>query len=146
MTINTAELMEAIVREALGGFIVVDPQGIVIFINKAYEEFLGKKAEDVLGKHITSVLQNTRLHEVAKTGIPEFGVFQKQSGKYLCGHRIPIFKDGKVIAVMGQLVFHNSEEMQYLIDQLNNLSIKLDYYKEELHNLWSPKHTLDTII
>lgn len=140
------DLMKIVVEQSFGGFLVIDPQGIVVYINKAYREFLGKCEEDIIGKHVTKVLFNTRLHKVAETGKAEYGVWQKQEDKYLCGHRIPLFNNGVLVGVMAQLIFQNPSEIASLTKELEHVQSKLEYYKEELKNIWSSKHTLDTII
>jgi transcriptional regulator with PAS, ATPase and Fis domain len=50
---------------------ITDPDGKIIFFSKTYGNFLGVVPERMVGKHCTEVLENTRMHIVAKTGIPE---------------------------------------------------------------------------
>lgn len=139
-------LMELIVQYSAGGYIVTDPDGIVVFINNAYERFLGKSARAILGKPITEVLPHSKLQDVAKSGVTAMGVWQKQGEDYLCGHRIPLYRDGKLVGAMGQLVFQKSEDMKNLQRELNLVQTQLEYYQEELNSLWSSKYTLDSII
>lgn len=146
VSISNETIMKLVIENSTGGFLVINPQGYIIFINKGYEEFLGRKAKDIIGKYVKDILPNTRLPIVAETGIPEFGAWQKQGDKYLCGNRIPLYLDGHLVGVMAQLVFQNPEEVKVLIDQLSQMRSKLEYYKEELHNIWSSKHSFDTIV
>jgi len=139
-------LMELIVQHSAGGYVVTDPNGIIIFINSAYKRFLGKPEKDILGKPINEVLQHSKLPEVAKTGVSAIGVWQKQGDDYLFGHRIPLYRDGTLVGAMGELIFQRSDDMKNLIKELNCVKTQLEYYQEELNSLWSPRHTMDSII
>lgn len=46
------------------GFIIVDPEGIIIDINEAYCHFLGKTREQVLGRPIGQVISTTSMYDV----------------------------------------------------------------------------------
>lgn len=144
--VNINNLMELIVQYSAGGYIVTDLDGTVIYVNNAYCDFLGKTTQEVLGKPIVEVLPNTRLQEVAKSGVPAMGVWQKQGEDYLFGHRIPLYYNGKIVAAMGQLIFQKPDEVRNLVQKMNQLQSKLEYYQEELNLLLRSKHTFDSII
>ncbi|MEW8144092.1 MAG: PAS domain-containing protein, partial [Candidatus Thiodiazotropha endolucinida] len=59
-------------------YIVVDKNGIITMLSKAYKEFLGD--ENAVGKHVTEVVDNTRMHIVVKTGKEEIGDIQRIKG------------------------------------------------------------------
>ena len=46
------------------GFIIVDPNGVIVDINETYCEFLGKTREQVLGKPIGEVISTTSMYDV----------------------------------------------------------------------------------
>lgn len=48
--------------------VVVDREGIILYINGAYCEFLGTTVEEAIGKPAQDVIENSRMHIVAKTG------------------------------------------------------------------------------
>ena len=50
------------------GFIIVDPNGIILEINQQYCDFLGKNREDVIGKAISEEISNTRMYDILKAG------------------------------------------------------------------------------
>ena len=45
------------------GFIIVDPNGVIVDINETYCEFLGKTREQVLGKPIGEVISTTSMYD-----------------------------------------------------------------------------------
>ncbi|MGD9114532.1 MAG: sigma 54-interacting transcriptional regulator, partial [Desulfobacterales bacterium] len=60
--------------------------------------------------------------------------------------RIPIWKDGEVIAVFGQVTFKDIKDVTKLANQLSLLESKVKLYEEELINLRSTRYTFDSII
>ena len=56
------------------GVIVVDREGTVIYVNPAYESFLGEPKDNIVAKHITEVVEAPGIHITAKTGKAELGV------------------------------------------------------------------------
>lgn len=128
------------------GIIVVDREGRVVFFNKTYEEFLGIKKEEILGKHVTEVIENTRMHIVVKSGVPEIGWRQRIKGQDMIVQRIPIRINGQIVGAVGQVMFRDIEEVRELASRLNLLQSKVEYYERELKSLKSSKYTFDNII
>ena len=60
--------------------------------------------------------------------------------------RIPIKKDGRVIAVFGQVMFKDVKDVRKLATELSLLESKVKLYEEELINLRSTRYTFDSII
>lgn len=59
--------------------------------------------------------------------------------------RIPIKKDGKVIAVFGQVMFKNVRDVGKLAKKLSLLESKVELYEQELISLRSTRYTIDSI-
>ena len=128
------------------GVMVTDAEGYITHFNKPYGQFLGIDPEDQIGKHCTEVVENTRMHIVAKTGKPEINQTQRIKGQNMVVQRIPIKKDGKVIAVFGQVMFKDVKDVRKLANQLSLLESKVKHYEEELINLRSTRYTFDSIV
>jgi transcriptional regulator with PAS, ATPase and Fis domain len=60
--------------------------------------------------------------------------------------RIPIWQDGKVIAVFGQVMFKDIKDVSKLANKLSMLESKVKLYEEELITLRSTRYTFDSII
>lgn len=127
------------------GSTVTDADGYISHFNKPYGEFLGIPPEEQIGRHCTEVLENTRMHLVAKLGQAEICQPQRINGKDMVVQRIPIRKDGKVIAVFGQVMFKNVEELQRIAERLSLLESKVEFYAKELLSLRSARYTFDSI-
>ena len=78
---NRLRLLELILDNIYNGVIVTDAEGTVIYFNKPYGQFLGIDPETQIGKHATEVIENTRMHIVAKTGKAEINKPHKIKGQ-----------------------------------------------------------------
>ncbi|MDX1707285.1 MAG: sigma 54-interacting transcriptional regulator [Desulfobacterales bacterium] len=137
---------ELILESIYNGIMVTDAEGIITHFNKPYGQFLGLDPADQIGKHCTEVVENTRMHIVAKTGKAEINQTQRIKGQSMVVQRIPIKKDGKVIAVFGQVMFKDVKDVTKLANRLSLLESKVKHYEEELINLRSTRYTFDSIV
>jgi transcriptional regulator with PAS, ATPase and Fis domain len=140
------EMFELIMDNIYNGIMVTDADGYITHFNKPYGQFLGLNPEEQIGKHCTDVVENTRMHIVAQTGIPEINQSQRISGQNMVVQRIPIWKDDNVIAVFGQVMFKDVKDVGKLANELSLLESKVKLYEEELINLRSTRYTIDSII
>ncbi len=111
------------------GAIVIDAEGYITHFNRAYGKFLGIDPEYPLGKHCTDVIENTRMHIVAKTGKPEINRTQQIKGQEMMVQRIPIRRNGEIIGVYGQVIFKNIKEVTKLATRLSMLESKVNCMK-----------------
>jgi len=140
------EIYELIFDSIHNGVVVVDPEGYILYFNTPYGQFIDVDPEAQIGKHVTEVIENTRMHIVARTGQPEINVSQRIRGEDMVVQRIPIKKDGKVIAALGQVMFKRVSDVNKLARQLTVLESKVKLYEEELMSLRSTRYTFDSIV
>lgn len=140
------DALRRILDSIYNGVMVTDADGYVTHFNKPYGEFLGVDPEAQIGKHCTNVIENTRMHIVAKTGKPEINRAHQIKGQSMVVQRIPIKKNGKVIAVFGQVMFKDIEDVGRLARKLSLLESKVEHYEHELMSLRSTRYTLDSIV
>jgi PAS domain S-box-containing protein len=140
------EMYECIFDSIYNGIMVTDPAGYITHFNKPYGEFLGLDPQAQIGKHCTQVIENTRMHIVAQTGKPEINQSHSIKGQKMVVQRIPIKKDGKVIAVFGQVMFKDVRDVGKLASKLSLLESKVKLYEQELINLRSTRYTFKSII
>ncbi len=137
-------------EEVLGGagewMVVVDANGIVTMISEEYAEFNGTTVADAVGKHATQVIENTRMHVVAKTGVAEIGERQSIHGRSLIVNRIPLKDGDRVIGAYGRVVFKTVEQLRELASKMNLLESKVKYYEEELTHLRGARYTFASIV
>ncbi|GHH99890.1 sigma-54-dependent Fis family transcriptional regulator [Neobacillus kokaensis] len=123
---NTVEWFHISYDNIYEGIVVVDENGYVKMINKAYCSYLGIDREWAIGQHIINVIEGTRLHIVLQTGIPEHNQVQFLKGQEVVAHRIPIWKNNKIIGGIGILVFRGVSELYRIFDKIQDLLNKND--------------------
>ncbi|WP_146821347.1 sigma-54 interaction domain-containing protein [Alicyclobacillus suci] len=114
---DSADVLQLILDTMYEGIVLVDQHGRVREMNQAYLKLLNLEKEAVLGKHVTDVIENTRIHHVLETGIPERGHLQRIQGHDMVVHRIPIWQDGKVIGAVGVLIFESMSDLYRIIER-----------------------------
>jgi len=140
------EMYERIFDSIYNGAMVTDADGIITHFNKPYGQFLDLDPAAQIGKNCLEAIENSRMHIVAKTGKPEINQTHRIQGQDMVVQRIPIRKDGRVIAVFGQVMFKDVRDVRKLADRLSVLESKVKIYEEELINLRSTRYTFDSII
>ncbi len=128
------------------GVIVTDAEGYITHFNKPYGRFLKLNPEEQIGRHCTEVVENTRMHIVAQSGKAEINQSHLIMGQNMVVQRIPIKKDGKVIAVYGQVMFKDVKDVAKLAKRLSLLESKVKEYEKELLTLRSARYTFDSIV
>ncbi len=99
---TSLDMIEDILEYAYEGFVLVDKDGRIAKMN--YEKLMGLKEEDHLGSPVEDVIENTRMHIVVKTGKKELRHVQRIQGYDMITNRVPIIRDGKVIAAVGTVL------------------------------------------
>jgi len=138
--------LEEVLAGAGEWMVVVDANGIVTMISEEYAEFNGTTVADAVGKHATQVIENTRMHVVARTGVAEIGERQTIHGRALIVNRIPLKDGDRVIGAYGRVVFKTVEQLRELASKMNLLESKVKYYEEELTHLRGARYTFGSIV
>ncbi len=148
--LDSTKTLVRTLEEVLAGagewMVVVDASGIVTMISEEYAEFNGTTLSQAIGRHVTEVIENTRMHIVAQTGVAEMGEAQAIGGRELIVNRLPLRDGERVVGAYGRVVFKNVEQLWELATKLKLLESKVRYYEKELTQLRGARYTLDSII
>ncbi|MDR2161889.1 MAG: sigma 54-interacting transcriptional regulator [Desulfovibrio sp.] len=130
-------IYEKAVSAIADGFFIVERDGTVVEINKAYCEYLGIKREEVIGKHISDVIYNTKMVDIMESGVTEIdSLHQFEEGQTASGEktiavsRMPVMDGGEVIAAVALVKF--SRYTITLANNLRKLEEEVEYYRKEL--------------
>lgn len=140
------ETLETIIDNDYDCIVVVDTDGIITMLNKAYEEFLGITRSQAIGKHVTEVIENTRMHIVAKTGVPEMAELQKIRGREMICNRVPIKENGKIVGAMGKIMFKDFRDFTAFVDKFSKMQVELEYYRDIVKKIQGSYYTFDHVI
>jgi len=143
---QSPEMYRLILDSIHNGIMVTDAEGFITHFNKPYGDFLGIDPDEQIGKHCTEVIENTRMHIVAETGKPEINESHRIMGQDMVVQRIPIKKNGQVIAVFGQVMFKDVRDVGKLAKKLSALESMVEFYEKELYTLRSTRYTIDSIV
>ncbi len=143
---DQVDLFLRIFDSVQNGIMITDANGYITYINRPYGEFLNINPEEEIGKHCTEVVENTRMYIVGQTGKSEINHIQEINGMKIVVQRIPVKKNGKVIAVFGRVMFSDIREISKLATKVSHLKSKVKLYEQELLNLRSTKYTFNSII
>lgn len=113
-----SNILTTALDHAYEGVVVVNEKAEIIHFNEAYCRLKGIKKEAAIGRHVADVIENTKLHHILKTGVPERGVLQRIAGQDMVVHRIPVWQDGKVVAAIGMLVFEGISELYQILEKV----------------------------
>ncbi|KUO73413.1 MAG: hypothetical protein APF77_09465 [Clostridia bacterium BRH_c25] len=116
------------------GILAIDTDCKIIYLNKAYADFLQSDPASFIGKDIRDVVHYTKLDHVVKSGIPEIGVWQRTDKGYLFGNRIPIFENGRIVGAIAEMVLKNFEELDVVSQKLRDMEAQIRYLTKELIN------------
>jgi PAS domain S-box-containing protein len=111
-----SELLKSIIDFAYDGIIGIDANGKITVFNPVAEKVVGCSAEKAIGKSIETIVENTRMIEVLKSGLPEKEDFQNIRGVTIATNRIPIVVNGEVRGVVA--TFQEVEKIQKIERQL----------------------------
>ncbi len=128
------------------GVVVSDVNGYIIYSNVTYSNFLNTDLHQIIGKYATDVVENSRLHIVAKTGQTEINYPHRHNGVGYLVHRIPIKQNGKVFAVLGLILFDNATTAVKLSERCSLLESKLKNFQEELGTIHRTMYNFDNIL
>ncbi len=127
--LDSTKVLVHTLEEVLAGagewMVVVDASGVIKMISAAYAEFNGTTMADAVGRHVTEVIENTRMHVVARTGKAEMGEAQTIRGRDVIVNRIPLRDGERVVGADGRVIFKNVEQLRQLAGKLNLLEAKV---------------------
>lgn len=128
------------------GIVVVDGEGVVKLVNQVLADHLGKQVQELVGRHVTGVIKNTRLHIVARTGVPELSEIMNVGEEQLIVSRLPVIKNDRSVGAVGKFIFPRLAEIRELARKLNSLQSKVAYYEEELRKSSRDEFDVSSII
>lgn len=120
------------------GMLLVDRSGRVVWINDQYRRYLpalGFSLEsDFVGQPVSSVVQNTLMHQVIETGKPILvDLLTNRAGTFVVS-RFPLRdEDGQVIGALGVVLFDQPQSnLQPLMSKFAHMQRELDETRDAL--------------
>ncbi|WP_099157819.1 sigma-54 interaction domain-containing protein [Virgibacillus ndiopensis] len=140
------EIFETLVENAFHCFVVVDDKGSITYMNNTYCDFLEVEQSVVLGMHVTDVIENTRMHIVAKTGVEEIADLQYIRGNHMVANRIPVRSGEKVVGAVGTVLYRDTKEWKKMNSHIKDLLLELEHYRNQIKNKQGATYSLHDIV
>ncbi len=125
------DIFNQFISSPFDGMTVVDHEGRIVFLSRVHEQFFGLPRGGARGQHVTSVIENSRLHIVAQTGRPEIGHVQHMHGTTRVVSRQPIWREGCVVGAVGRVMFKGPDQLVAMGREISKLRTEIEYYKRE---------------
>lgn len=138
--------IEEVVNLAAECMVVVDHEGIVVYLNTAYCEFLKVTPEESIGKPVQDVIENSRMQIVAKNGQAEVASIHPINGSEMIANRYPLYVKGQLVGAVGTVMFRNPQEWIDYSKKIQPIMEELKYYKTKFEKeLFSKYHFGDLV-
>ncbi|OIK13164.1 sigma-54-dependent Fis family transcriptional regulator [Bacillus sp. MUM 116] len=138
--------LEEIINLAAERIVIVDRNGIILYINPAYCEFIGTTVEMATSRHVLDVIENSRMHIVAQTGQAELAAVQSINGSEMIANRFPLIVNGELVGALGTVMFRNPEEWLHYQQKIQSLVEELKYYKTRFEKEMKSKYGFNDLI
>jgi len=147
-------LCEKLFELSSDGILLVDPDGKILYINKAYCKQLKIEQSRALGKPVEEIITNTVLSERIRNRdfSPDHNIlWAVNPGQYASKEKYAVISrqvigepDGTALGAVGQVKFIGETlELSSAIQKLNDA---LDYWKNETFRLGKDKYRFESII
>ena len=140
------EIFKTVFEDAYHCFVVVDKHGFVTYMNNSYCHFLNLDKDLVIGKHVTDVIENSRMHIVAQTGIEEIADLQFIRGNHMVANRIPVRSNGKIVGAVGTVLFRDTKEWMSMNSHIKDLLLELEHYRNQQRKQHGATYSLHDIV
>jgi PAS domain S-box-containing protein len=111
-----AAILKSIIDFAYDGILGIDKNGAITVFNPVIQKITGVSYEDAVGKPVDSVVENTRMLNVLKSGEPELGEMQEIGNTIIVTNRVPIIVEGNILGAVA--TFQEVEKIQKIEKQI----------------------------
>ncbi len=111
-----AAILRSIIDFAYDGILGIDKQGMITVFNPVIQKITGVSYENAIYKAVDDVVENTRMVQVLKSGVPELGEIQQIGNTSIVTNRVPIVVDGEIFGAVA--TFQEIEKIQKMETQI----------------------------
>lgn len=124
---------------------MLDRNGVITYVNPAYERIMKIQQEEVVNKHIREVSPTGIRMQVLKEKTPQYGkIIRKENGTEIIANVSPIIIDGEMNGVVS--LSKEITEIKRLAEKIEELSAKTKYLQEELSKKHEINKSFDIIV
>jgi transcriptional regulator with PAS, ATPase and Fis domain len=139
-------ILEHLLTSPYEAMTVVDAEARLAYLSPVHRQFFGLGPGEGIGRPVTEVIENTRLHEVVRSGRPEIGQVQEMRGVSRVVSRMPITDGGRVVGAIGQVMFKTPDTVHALSREIAKLKSEVAFYRRELSEMRPDAAALDALV
>ena len=125
------EKYQSILETVQDGICVVNQDGMITYVNAAYQKICGETYDNLIGQNILTIAPNGNRAKVLKSGHKIMGgVSTKSNGTKIVANITPIIIDDKIMGVLS--VMKDITAVKELVEKLDLITAKAAYLEEEL--------------
>lgn len=132
--------------EHVYGFVTIDMDGKVTYINQQVCDFCHLDRSAAIGKHVKEVFPFSKMTDTIKYNQPTTTEFYFYEGRASASTRHPLIKNGTMVGVLEYDIFEDMSVVEAFVEHYINLDEELKYFKEEAQKFRNAKYTIDNII
>ena len=118
-------VLAQILENAFQWFVVVDRDSRILYINEDYCRFLEIPRDQAIGQPVEKVIENTKMHEVIKSGKADVASPHYIKGTYMLANRVPLIVDGEIVGAFGSVVFRDMTDWKKLSSHVRTTMEKI---------------------
>jgi len=139
--------MEMYAKNTSQGTAIINNGGIVLFANESFLRFFDISRSQFVNRPFKEMIKGCNIDITLNTGRPEYCqvIGKKKEAKML--NLCPIINDDDVIGTVG-IIFSQEEfaERVKLVQKVETLQEKVEFYQRELFSLTSSRYNIENII
>jgi PAS domain S-box-containing protein len=114
------DFVRSVLNSSNSGILVVDREGIIVFVNTTGKKILNTNKKKLEGKHFSSINKSgwKAFRKIMDTGEPELGKKFKIYDQSIISSRTPIKRDGKNIGVLS--IFQEISAVEKIMPELSS--------------------------
>lgn len=140
------DIIDHILTDPYDAMAIVDEKARLRFMSPVHEKFLGLQPGEGIGKKARDVIENSRLHNVLRTGVAEVGQVHRMKGRDRIVSRHPIRHDNKIVGAIGRIMFKGPQQVEAMSRRINQLEQEIETYKANARPDNSDDKILEAIV
>ncbi len=146
--LNLSEDARSVLNAFREGITVIDTEGVIVFGNRSYREFLNKEAGGDIGPiegyRLRDLRPSARLPEVLETGKPILHTTRKEIEDFYFVNMYPIYREEELVGGVSVVTF--LEDAYQARDELENIEKRNRQVLRSINKANGARYTFDDIV
>lgn len=133
-------------RNPYEGMMVVDKEGLIQFMDRPTEQFMGLAPGGALGVKVMEMFPKADFDFTIKTGKPLIGRVREVEGVTRIGSVYPLKQDGVIVGAVGRVAFHPFQEIEKRNKEIRDLRNEVQYLRQKERTENTSTYSFDNLL